>query len=314
MDEKLLSVFEVFGKAGGQDQRLTSLSMGLTLFTPIPFRESAVLYRRLLEQYLRIVPKDIFKWQNLGGTAAQYKPLTKSAFTTIDSWLSLKKSYGAGCAIWLKDGSAITDTGEHLLRLWGRDIKEKEDDSNFLALRFPVHGSSLAEPIALRDAIYGLLQDLPFYSGYFGYTLNVSTLLRVSGYKQKINERAYAAARRFLGLEITDPVFENETMAACLRPPSWVTFLGAELIAKLGGKDYFQKQLTGDFLIHPLGHGLAIQAGSLPLLADRNREEDVSPEQRLLARILSPLYPKEPRRLFSEVPYEETKWYFQRLL
>ena len=139
-------------------------------------------------------------------------------------------------------------------------------------------------------------------------------MLRVSGYKQKINERAHAVARRFLGVEITDPVFENEMMASSLRPPSWVTFLGNEVIEKLGGVERLQEQLTGDFVIRPLAHGIGIQAGPRPLLADRNREEDVSPEQRLLALILSPLYPKEPRRLFSEVAYEETLWYFRRLL
>src|ERR1035441_4147666 len=137
VDDKLLSVFEAFGKANGQDQRLTSLSLGLTLFTPIPFRASALLYKAAFDRYVQLAPKDTFKWQNLGGSASQYKSLTKNAFATIDSWLTLKRNYGSGCAIWLKDGNSITDVGDRLFSLWGRDEKAREYDSNFLAIRFP---------------------------------------------------------------------------------------------------------------------------------------------------------------------------------
>ncbi|MFE8604362.1 type VI immunity family protein [Archangium violaceum] len=297
----------------GQPVRLVSLSMGLTLFLPIPFRDVASAVGELFEQYLQFVPKSVFRWQNLGGTSSSYKPIASRTFSTIDGWLSLRRSYGSSCAIWLQDGPTDMGTGDHLFRLFGQDHANRPNDSGFLQIFFPWNLPETMGLEPLVNRIHQMLQHLPFHSGYLGYTLGTSTLDTVRPYSSIIATKSYAAAQRYPGLEITKPHLENHQMKAVLRPPSWITFLSHPFLEKLGGENELRNSLKGDFVFRPLEHGLSIQAGSEPRLGDRNRQEDVSQEQRILARRLRPLQSDKPAGLFKEQAYEDTLSWMCRL-
>ncbi|HYO68840.1 MAG TPA: type VI immunity family protein, partial [Archangium sp.] len=251
---------EHFETIDGESVRLVSLSMGLTLFLPIPFRDVAGTVKELFEQYLQLVPRTVFRWQNLGGTSSNYKPISSRAFSTIDGWLSLRRSYGSSCAIWLQDGPTDIGTGDYLFRLFGQDHATRPNDSGFLQILFPwnLPETMGQEPLVTR--IHQLLQHLPFHSGYLGYTLETSTLNTIRPYSSIIATKSYAAAQRYPGLEITKPHLENYEMKAVLRPPSWITFLSHPFLEKLGGEKEFRGVLQGDFVLRPLEHGWSIQA------------------------------------------------------
>jgi hypothetical protein len=69
MTNQPTSEFELCAEVNGSRQRLTSLNVGLLLFTPIPFNESARQYRQMFDAYLSMVPKAAFRWRNLGGAS-----------------------------------------------------------------------------------------------------------------------------------------------------------------------------------------------------------------------------------------------------
>src|SRR5215831_5089396 len=211
------SEFELCAEVNGSRQRLTCLNVGLLLFTPIPFNESARQYRQMFDAYLSMVPKATFRWQNLGGTSKQYKGFTRSAFARIDSWLALRKPYGWGCAIWLKDGREVTDAGDYLFHLWGRDTAATEGDSNFLLMLFPLDCFGDQGRDSFVNQLHNFIHSLPFYSGYLGYFLNVTTLRTVSGCGNDIAGRSRAVGRRFVGVEMANPF---------LRTMKWPTYYG----------------------------------------------------------------------------------------
>lgn len=297
----------------GQSVRLVGLSMGLTVFLPIPFRDVAGSIRELFDHYLQLVPRTVFRWQNLGGTSGGYKPVSPRAFSTVESWLSLRRSYGSSCAIWLQDGPTKLGSGDNLFNLFGQDHANRPGDSGFLQILFPwnLPETMGLEPLVAR--IHQMLQHLPFHSGYLGYTLATSNLSTVRPYSSIIATKAYAAAQRYPGLEITKPHLENYEMETVLRPPSWLTFLSHPFIEKLGGEKELRGSLKGDFVLRPLEHGWSIQAGPMPRLGDRNRQEDVSQEQRALAQRLRPLLSDKPAVLFKDRAYEDTLSWMRRL-
>jgi hypothetical protein len=298
---------------GGDQQRLMSLSVGLVLFTPIPFKDTAPAFKAMLDSYLQFVPRTQFRWQNLGGSSASFKALAPRAFATTDAWLTFQRSYGRSCAIWLKDGPTVTSVGDHLFNLWGKDRASRPCDSNYLRLHFPWSVAETDAREGFLTAIHAMLQDVPFHSGYLGYMLNVSTLATVVPYSDAINTAFYAAARRYVGLEVTKPHLENYEMKCFLRPPSWVTFVSAPFLEKLGGLEQLRGELKGTFTFRQLSHGWSIQAGSEPRLGDQNRQQDVAPEQRELARRFAPLYSDKPAYLFADKPHLETVDWMRRL-
>ena len=304
---------ELVRSVQGEQQRLVGLSMGLTLFTPIPFIDTAKLFNTVFQHYQSMVPKDVFKWQNLGGTNDSYKKITTAAFRTISSWLNQDDNYNGTCSIWLKDGGFSTDVGEYLFNIYGKDVASSKYDSCYVRLYFPYDIMDVMGSDVFIDEINKLMENLPFYSGYLGYTLNLSNLMTVAPYSRAIDKHIFAVTHRFQGVEIFKPHLENYEMKKYLRSPAWVTFLSKQSIEKLGGIEQIRLKIKGEFSFRKLQHGWGIQSGSQPLLGDRNHQQVIAPEQREFARLLIPFYSPNPAFLFSKREHEDSIAWIRRL-
>ena len=313
MDRGALEQIELFGEVQGKTERLIGLNVGMTVFFEIPFRGRAKAVSRAWTAYLRDVPWSTFKFQNLTGTARGYKKIAPAAQATIADWFAGTRDYGRACSVWLKDGASPTDAGDHLVNLYGKDEADTDGDSNFLQMLYPADVIDQVGPEKFAERVHGLLQPLPYHSAYIGYTLGTSTLLQVSPYSDLIDARMFAVGKRFAGVEITRPHLENYEMATHVRPPGWITYLSSALMAKVGGARKVRSSLTGNVRYFETGAGLGIQAGERPVLADRNRRQQVAPEQRALAAVLQPLYSDQPAYLFAKKPHDETVAWMRRL-
>lgn len=75
----------------------------------------------------------------------------------------------------------------------------------------------------------------------------------------------------------------------------WLTFIGDELIAHLGGRDGLSRSILGTSLqMLPYRYGVALKAGTLPEIGDVNRGS-VLPNYHDVGKILQPLYAPEER-------------------
>lgn len=309
-----LDKIELVAEVNGQQERVISLNIGLTVYFPIPFSSCLDAIYHLLNVYLTRVDWSTFKFQNLSGTAKGYKKIAPSARPTIVDWMERKRRYGSACTIWLKDQQSTTDAADNLVDLFARDVATKEFDSNYLRILFPRNIIEQHGRNSFLEWICNMLAPVPYYSAHLGYTLGTSTLLQVSPFSTLMNERLYAVGKRFLGVEIEKPHLENYEMKKFTRSPGWVTFLSNDLLVQVGGIESLKKSLQGDFGYMATKFGGGIRAGELPQVGDRNRQENALVEQRALAGKLEPLYSPMPAKLFSNKEHEETLAWLRRLL
>lgn len=314
MEQGALNQIELFADVQAKKERLIGLNVGLTMFFEIPFRAHAQQIGRAFSAYLRQVPWETFTFQNLTGTSRGYKKIAPSARATISDWTTGARDYGRACSIWLKDGQSATEASDHLWNLFGKDDADTEADSNYLQILFPADVVDRLGGDVFAEYAHDVIKGTPYHSAYIGYTLGTSTLLPVSPYSDLMDARLYAVGKRFPGAEITRPHLENYEMAAHVRSASWITYVSNALLDRIGGAKKVRASLKGNFTYRETSIGLGIQAGDRPQLGDRNRRLDVLAEQKALARVLEPLYSKQPAYLFSRKPHEETLAWFRRLV
>lgn len=314
VEQEMLDRLELWKDVQGARQRLVALNLGLVIYFPIPFKQHAVGVKKAFDSYLSIVDWSRFRFQNLTGTSKGYKKLVKTARATIDDWLSLRRSYGSSCAVWLSDGAEVTEAADQLFNLFGRDVGSKPGDSNFLEIRFPwTIIDNLGSHKVIEEASM-IVSKVPFYSAYLGYMLGTSTLLTVSPYHNLIGDHLFAVGSRFIGVDIHRPVLEDYCMRSCVRPPSWVTFLSHGMLEKIGGAAILQPLTSIGVRLFEVAGGIGIQAGSVPQLGDRNRNQHALPEQRAVAQAIQELPCERPAYLFSNREYEDTLAWYRRLL
>ncbi|MHB2264868.1 type VI immunity family protein [Aliihoeflea sp. PC F10.4] len=128
------------------------------------------------------------------------------------------------------------------------------------------------------------------------------------------------ALKRFPGLDFSDPgMFLVEASAAdvtSIKSINWLTVLGDDALAKLGGPDAVAQKLGPTCQVHSYPGGAILQAGDVPQLGDRNRAI-VLDEYRRVAELVRPIrFSAYKRGLFvlggGEDEREETRKWLQR--
>ncbi len=92
-------------------------------------------------------------------------------------------------------------------------------------------------------------------------------------------------AERFPGIEIDYPAKHLVWVRAGIKGVNWLTVVGDEWLAKVGGLEALRTALPPAVVLHPYPGGCMIQAGEVPQTGDRNRRLD-APEYRRVAAAL----------------------------
>jgi hypothetical protein len=95
-------------------------------------------------------------------------------------------------------------------------------------------------------------------------------------------------AERFPGLEIDYPAKHLMWLRAGIKGVNWLTVLGDDVIARMGGIDGVRAALPSTATVHTFRGGCLIQAGLIPQIGDRNRQLGVE-EYRTVAVALKPI-------------------------
>jgi hypothetical protein len=137
--------------------------------------------------------------------------------------------------------------------------------------------------------------------GYGGLTLIQSL---DDGLAQLYESQEYGYGMRYPGIEIDDPLGTANSTQQGIKGGNWITLLGAEYLAKLGGVVALRQLLGAEFRVHEYVGGTMIVAGPAPDIGDRNRGID-APHLRALAAVLRPLrtprhWPVQARGKFSD--------------
>ena len=166
------------------------------------------------------------------------------------------------------------------------DAQDRRKSRSYIRIGLPVDDSG---PALLRDVCRTLVQETPLVGGHCGWSFYWSGVDPDEEALLRLNARAWL--RRFPGLTYGDPLSFLEFIGDGLLGISWLTYVeqGAaeakgQSLGALQGR-LRKAQVTAELID---GRILEIQAAAAPVLADRNRNEDV-PSYRAVGRALSGL-------------------------
>ncbi len=174
-----------------------------------------------------------------------------------------------------------------------RDGQPPEVPTTVLRVTVPVD-AEMAKPATWVPWVLGfdLLRDGVFMLGESGYSLSVRD-------DSGPTDFGYAACSRLPGLDWysarTGRFLRRyepslDTVLFQVKRASWLTFVSEVALKVLGGGDQVAAALADEpkIVLHPVAHGLGIQAGPAPELGDLSRHE-LLPLQRRVARVLRPV-------------------------
>jgi hypothetical protein len=144
------------------------------------------------------------------------------------------------------------------------------------------------------------LADFPLASGYCGYSL-----LWDRDVDAKVCEWAAPLLRRHPGLGYGKPIAITNASQMGLAVVSWLTLLGPDLTAALGGRDALARSAPAEVSVLPLGKdGVILRAGAAPALGDVNRQ-DFLPAYQAVGRLVAPVV--APDEALDEVAVDGMK-------
>lgn len=283
------------------DELKLRLSIGLTLFLPRPFELVREGVFDLWNKYLDIVGNNSLTWARLGG-GNRSRVFSPAVSKTIESWLNGSKSYGQHCWISAHDGpfDCLGTTG-FLLEGYG-EAKENDEDVGFLEVYFPLSLLDQIEPCKLAETLVNLTSKIPFLCGVAGYFFHHSPYATNDTMRQMS-----VLSERFSGVEIS----VNQRMCYWaghgLTTINWITFVGEEYLARLGGLNVLKPKIPNSAVLWVLEHGVAIQAGNKPTVGDRNRQSNELIPLKEVYNLLKPIQFVDVDYSFSPSEFDSEK-------
>lgn len=141
-------------------------------------------------------------------------------------------------------------------------------------------------PDNVVSLVQDALADFPLKSGYCGYSFIWDET--DPSLEEEVGAWAAPLLRRYLGLGSGDAIVLSNAADKGVVAVSWLTFLGLDITAELGGRDALQSRAGADVSVVPLANGgTLLRAGFAPQLGDVNRQ-DVLPAYRAVGQLVAP--------------------------
>lgn len=248
--------------------------------------------RRFFELSRDLIRKDV-NYYAIDGRS-KFRRVEDETFTMLESWADGSTAERTLYGMTLHGGQHPDDASET-----GFDLYADGGDPGYVRLvmpaEFALSSSSLATSLSLAHG-------LDFLSGTAGFAVS----MRANYSAQKVGGAVYALSRRFKGVDFGRPHMFASFVAQGLKSVNWLTFLGAEGVARSGGAAKIGAiASTASLKIHDLPSGIAIQAGALPTLGDVNRQESLDNYKAANRLVLPSRFPVESLNGYDEIGGEE---------
>lgn len=229
------------------------------------------------------------------GSMTGAKKLKADSLDMVPFWLTKAKKREDIHIMRLKGGLTADDPFDVGLDFFS----DEEEDPPMGALSVVLPCAAAEKPQELLTLVGELAASAPFESGHCGYSLSWDP---GGDSATDAQARMPGIAGRFLGVDLpklnaTAGSLQRSAMPA-LKTVQWLTYLGAPLVARLGGARAAKTMLASVAHVHDAGSGLLVQAGVAPTLGDTNRQMDVS-AMRAVGKALAPLRVKNHAPIFG---------------
>ncbi len=237
-----------------------------------------------LDAYIAAIPPGVLKYAVTSASAGQFKPFGPRTIAACRKQLT-----PAGVAkrdlteIRLNSGGAQASQYEFQF------VAPRPDDAtpeavSVLNMVFPVDvvGGGREERFCLT--LREISESLDYLCGHCSPTL-VPMLYALGSMTSK---ELRGLAMRYPGYDLPSNRGTSFFLGQRVRGASWMTWLGPELTAVLGGVAALEKRLPKPFKLEELTKGVMIRAGIVPEMGDVNQQID-TPLLRKLAAVLEPV-------------------------
>ena len=236
--------------------------MGLAFYYSKPLHVMVDSIEKMLEGYLRFIPEGAIT--ALGGAQSW------GSFRRVRLQAQIKKlkNRRVDCTnIDLSSGPLLGSEGSYGWHLNGGNlcIPIYPNNTNVFYYEFPPDEIDRVGAEHLIEWAISIAEISPFESGHFGYSFN--QLQRT--WTSEADAFVGNLAMQYKGFDILEPdlaCYARGRVPNC----SWLTFLGSELVARLGGEETIRSNLSSAVDIRRIKGGLLLRAGEFPLIGDTN--------------------------------------------
>jgi hypothetical protein len=247
--------------------KLVSLVFGINLYTDASFYERAPQVLATYDAFLERCPPQRLTFYATE-TMKVHKPVNKRVLAMLPTWLEPAAPRKDYIALELKATKAAQDAPELKYEVWDNDTS---DQANVISMALPFAGA-LEQPQEMLAFVKRLADTFEFRSGLAGFSFECSR------YDKRASEmHAWSMSTRHPGIDIVRIPFDAKTVGSDgMKGVNWLTLLGADLIAELGGARQLRNRLSADIDLVACKHGMIVKAGSVPAIGDVNRGEPLA--------------------------------------
>ena len=261
------------------------LRSGVTavFFVRGPIAEVGSLFQKTFQAWLDFVPPEGKKWC-LIGNAESDKPFDKANHTRCLAQIDPSKAQKRGGGAFGISGPEDT-CGEWSCTFSLRDrVDGRSPRCHYVVMMFPLKYAEATGTDELIDFLLAATQELPIDFGYVSRSLNFPDNLDLAGARDLIAP----LAMRHPGYDVAATSGSSMRIGGRCRGARWVTFLGPEQVAALGGAAALAQAVPPGLTVRNRDRGTLLRAGPTPELGDVNRGDGL-PLLRALARQLEPV-------------------------
>jgi hypothetical protein len=257
----------------------------LAFFLPAPIHDRVEGIGDALTLYLATIPSDALTWCSIGANSEEWSPLDASTISRCR--LQLRPSAARArplTAFELGDGQVGGDAPGYSFSMLGSPYQpEWPDTLGVIQMSFPMEvltRETADDHVAFARAIAASVSPV---SGYMSPCLEWAELHRSIAASQ-----SKAIALRHPGYDVQLNELTRTRLGHRIRGARWLTFLGPDLAAVMGGASALRSTFSPGIGVERLDSGVMIRAGDLPEIGDRNVGTDV-PLLREVATVLEPV-------------------------
>lgn len=242
---------------------------GIVLYTSENLSQHADAVLGALQAFERFCPRTQWTWYRTENMTKR-KRVTARTSDLLATWLAAGAPAKDVIAIDINTGSDWGATSEFNFSVYGNEVDPDPSNVDARWIYFTVPLSFMTDRLQeLEETALKLFDSLPFVSGFAGPMLEGSLYQR-----QESDEFAWATIMRYRGFEFCDAQADcNATGFDGMKTVNWLTFLGANFTAALGGAAALGKLLAPHAEVIALHTGACLKAGPRPELGDRHRGE-----------------------------------------
>jgi hypothetical protein len=250
-----------------------------------PFSEIAGAARKLVEQWLTLVPADALRWAIVGKSSTKFVKWTPQSrqrcFDLLDKDVTTKKD------IYFRIVGPQTAGPDYMALVKGF-VKPRKlvlaDQTNLVQFLFPAEFLSQFGADRVADLVASMFMDLPCDSGYAAPALHFG----INGEYDKAAAFIAPLALQHHGFDVPANASTAVSMGRKCRGARWLTALSTAMVEQIGGIEQLKKRIARGVQIREMPQGVLIRAGDTPEIGAVNKGEK-TPLVGSVARAIEPI-------------------------